>query len=123
MFPAIMTVHVFLVMNTNILRALFKGISYRIFFGTRNDMPSAPPFAPDMDVDILYGGFTMQEISVAANSIKERYRKPMSLLNAGFGRKETASLLGISEWRLIRRIDKGHRLFMKALQENRSRRH
>lgn len=106
-----------LIMSTTALKVLFGKIAYRILI--KNHIACNAPFLPDGNTDFSNGCFSMQEISVAAKSVKEIYRKPMCLLCAGYKQEEIAALLGISELTLLMRIHKGHKLFMKALKRNR----
>lgn len=106
-------------MKSNGLESFFERIVIGLFLEGNRLAACIAPFAPDKETDVLYGGFTIREITVAAMSVNDMYRKPMCMMCAGYGYAEVALLLGISKWIAIRRIYKGHKLFMKALKENR----
>lgn len=103
----------------NIFRFLHNRIAQSIFSRTGRSIRCHSPFLPDERTDMLYGGFSIREISDAAKSVEALYRTPMCMLCAGYGYRETALLLGVSERVLAGRIRKGHALFMKALKANR----
>lgn len=106
-------------MMSNGLESFFESIVKGLFLKGNRQAACIAPFVPDKKTDVLYGGFTIREITVAAMSVNEIYRKPMCMMCAGYGYAEVALHLGISKWVAIRRIYKGHKLFMKALEENR----
>lgn len=102
-----------------IFRFLFKKTPLRIYFWIKGVDVCKTPFLPDNEIDILYGGFSLREITAAVKSVDMLYRIPMNMISAGYDYRETASILGISRRVLAKRVNMGHLLFMKALKKGR----